>query len=68
MNQQAMSQHQGMVLRQLGERQTRLVWTVAAEGRGVAFLGRLFAAGYARNLDRAIPNLQRELDKAGGPA
>ena len=52
----------------LGERQTRLVWTVAAQGRGVAVLGRLFAAGYARNLDRAIPNLQRELDKAGGPA
>ena len=32
----------------LGERQTRLVWTVAAQGRGVAVLGRLFAAGYAR--------------------
>jgi Polyketide cyclase / dehydrase and lipid transport len=52
----------------LGERQTRLVWTVAAEGRGVAFLGRLFAAGYARNLDRAIPNLQRELDTYGRSA
>jgi hypothetical protein len=34
----------------------------------VAFLGRLFAAGYARNLDRAIPNLQRELDKYGRSA
>jgi hypothetical protein len=43
---------------------TRLVWTVAAEGR-LGLLGRVFAAGYGRNLDRAIPNLQRELDGAG---
>jgi Polyketide cyclase / dehydrase and lipid transport len=48
----------------LDHRRTRLVWTVAAEGRA-GWLGRFFAAGYGRNLDRAIPNLQRELDQAG---
>jgi hypothetical protein len=47
----------------MDEHHTRLVWTVAAEGR-MGLLGRVFAAGYARNLDRAIPNLQRELDGA----
>ncbi len=40
---------------------TRLIWTVAAEGPGSATLGRLFGAIYARNLDKAIPNLQAEL-------
>jgi hypothetical protein len=47
----------------LDERHTRLVWTVAANGR-LWLLGRVFAATYGRNLDRAIPNLQRELDAA----
>jgi len=46
---------------------TRLVWTVAAEGAGAGSLGRLFGAIYARNLDRAIPNLQAQLRlQAGG--
>jgi len=40
---------------------TRLIWTVAAEGAGSATLGRMFGAIYARNLDKAIPNLQAEL-------
>jgi carbon monoxide dehydrogenase subunit G len=40
---------------------TQLVWTVAAEGLGSGSLGRAFGALYARNLDRAIPNLQAEL-------
>jgi Polyketide cyclase / dehydrase and lipid transport len=48
----------------LDERHTRLVWTVAANGRPW-LVGRVFAAAYGRNLDRAIPNLQRELDAAG---
>jgi len=34
---------------------TRLTWTVDAEGAGVSVFGRLFAAVYARNLDKAIP-------------
>ena len=40
---------------------TRLIWTVGAEGPGSATLGRVFGAIYARNLDKAIPNLQAEL-------
>ncbi len=40
---------------------TRLVWTVTADGLGEGSLGRVFGAIYARNLDKAIPNLQREL-------
>jgi carbon monoxide dehydrogenase subunit G len=43
------------------DERTRLVWTVAVEGPGSASLGRLFGAIYARNLDKAIPNLQAEL-------
>jgi Polyketide cyclase / dehydrase and lipid transport len=44
---------------------TRLIWTVSAEGPGSATLGRVFGAIYARNLDRAIPNLQAELRSSG---
>jgi carbon monoxide dehydrogenase subunit G len=40
---------------------TRLVWTVCADGLGESSLGRVFGAIYARNLDKAIPNLQREM-------
>jgi hypothetical protein len=43
------------------EQHTRLVWTVDAEGFGAASLGRAFGAIYARNLDKAIPNLQAEM-------
>jgi hypothetical protein len=35
-------------------RHTRLVWVVDAEGVGASIFGRLFAAVYARNLDKAI--------------
>jgi hypothetical protein len=45
---------------------TRLIWTVAAVGPGAATLGRLFGAIYARNLDKAIPNLQTELRPRDG--
>jgi hypothetical protein len=37
------------------------VWTVTADGLGESSLGRVFGAIYARNLDKAIPNLQNEL-------
>ena len=40
---------------------TQLIWTVVADGPGAATLGRVFGAIYARNLDKAIPNLQAEL-------
>ena len=46
------------------ERSTRLVWIVEAEGFGVTALGRLFAAVYARSLDRAIPRLVAEMEGA----
>jgi Polyketide cyclase / dehydrase and lipid transport len=45
----------------IDDQHTRLVWTVTADGPGESSLGRVFGAIYARNLDRAIPNLQREL-------
>jgi len=47
----------------LDEKHTRLVWTVDAEGLGAGSLGSVFGAIYARNLDRAIPNLQGEMRK-----
>jgi hypothetical protein len=40
---------------------TRIEFAVEGDGLGVGTLGRLFAAIYARSLDRAIPNLVREL-------
>jgi hypothetical protein len=46
---------------QLDEGHTRLVCTVYADGFGEGFLGRVFGAIYARNLDKAIPNLQSEM-------
>ena len=45
----------------LDSEHTRLIWTVSAVGPGSTTLGRLFGAIYARNLDKAIPNLQAEL-------
>ena len=39
------------------EGRTRVRFDVAAEGFAVGTLGRLFAAIYGRNLDRAIPRL-----------
>jgi hypothetical protein len=45
----------------LGDSHTRLLWTVSAQGPGEGSLARVFGAIYARNLDKAIPNLQREL-------
>jgi hypothetical protein len=39
---------------------TRLTWEIRASGFAVGVLGRLFAAVYSRNLDKAIPNLVKE--------
>ena len=50
----------------VGDRRTRLEWTVEAEGRGVAVFGRLSRAIYSRNLDRAIPGLVAEMESASG--
>ena len=49
----------------IGPRATRLTWTLDAEGPGASALGRVFAAVYARNLDRAIP---RFVASVGAPA
>src|SRR5262245_21583574 len=46
----------------IGPQRTEVRFIVDAEGLGIAVFGRLFAAIYARNLDRAIPNLIQELD------
>jgi hypothetical protein len=45
---------------------TRLTWIVDAEGFGAAGLGRIFAAAYAKNLDKAIPALVSEISLKGG--
>lgn len=47
----------------IGPQETEVRFIVDAEGLGVALFGRIFAAIYARNLDRAIPNLIRELER-----
>ena len=44
---------------------TRIHFVVDVEGFGAGSLGRLFAAIYARNLDRAIENLVAELVPKG---
>lgn len=41
---------------------TTITFTVAAAGRGAGSIGRVFAAIYARHLDRAIPRLRAQLD------
>jgi carbon monoxide dehydrogenase subunit G len=38
----------------LGPSRTRLTWVIDADGFGVTLLGRVFAAVYSKNLDKAI--------------
>ena len=45
-----------------GDGRTRLTWTVDVIGPGAAVLGRVFAAVYRRNLERAIPNLVAQFE------
>ena len=50
---------------------TRLTWVVDAEGFGAAVFGRIFAAVYSRNLDKAIPALVSsigQMNRVGGGA
>jgi len=44
---------------------SRVTFVVEGAGAGVGSIGRLFARIYARNLDRAIPNLQAQLTQTG---
>ncbi len=57
-----LSVHYDHQLREIGPEQTEITFLIDATGFGVTLLGRLFAAIYARNLDRAIPNLIGELE------
>lgn len=43
---------------------TKLTWIVEGEGFGTSVFGRLFAAAYNRQLDRAIPALMDEMNRA----
>ena len=47
---------------QLDARRTKIVFRIEGDGPGVGSLGRLFAAIYARDLDRAIPRLVEALE------
>jgi hypothetical protein len=51
---------------EVGPDKTEIVFALDGEGIGVGLFGRLFAAIYARNLDRAIPNLVEELESGAG--
>lgn len=46
----------------LGPDETEVRFVVDGEGVAAGLFGRVFAAIYGRNLDRAIPNLVRELE------
>jgi hypothetical protein len=46
---------------------TKLIWTVAAEGLGASTIGRLFAALYRRNMERAIARLVDEMQAFAAP-
>lgn len=48
----------------LGPEESELRFVLDGEGFGVGIFGRLFAAIYARNLDRAIPRLIAELQRS----
>jgi hypothetical protein len=43
---------------------TKLIWVVKAEGFGVSVFGRIFAAIYQKNLDRAILRLIAEMSES----
>jgi len=47
----------------IGPEEAEIGFVLEGEGFGVKVFGRLFAAIYARNLDRAIPKLVKELEK-----
>ena len=53
------------VFEELGPERTRIRFLVDISGFASGSLGRLFTAIYAKNLDRAIPNLIAELEASG---
>lgn len=60
--------HYNHIFEAVNARQTKLVWIVEADGFNVSLLGRLLAAIYNRNLNRAIPRLVDEMNATGGTA
>jgi hypothetical protein len=58
--------HYDHQFRSRGPGETEVTFILDAEGFGVSVFGRLFAAVYRRNLERAVPNLVRELEGRGG--
>jgi hypothetical protein len=46
----------------VGDGEVEIRFAVDGEGAGIAVFGRLFAIVYARDLDKAIPRLVRELE------
>jgi hypothetical protein len=55
--------HYDHQFRRMASGQTEIGFVLDGEGFGAGVFGRLFAAVYARNLDRAIPYLIRELER-----
>ncbi len=56
--------HYDHKFKRIGPQETEITFVLDGEGFGVGIFGRIFAAIYARNLDRAIPNLIEELEQA----
>ncbi|HSS19917.1 MAG TPA: SRPBCC family protein [Pyrinomonadaceae bacterium] len=56
--------HYDHQFRRLGPEETEIAFVLDAEGFAVWQIGRMFAASYRRNLDRAIPALIRELERS----
>ena len=50
---------------QASPEETEIGFVLDGDGVGAGVFGRLFAAIYARNLDRAIPNPVREIENQG---
>ncbi len=48
----------------VGPDQAEIRFVLDGEGFGVGLFGRVFAAIYARSLDRAIPNLVNEIERS----
>ncbi len=56
--------HYDHQFRETGPAESEIGFVLDGEGVGAGLFGRLFAAIYARNLDRAIPNLIAEIEAA----
>jgi hypothetical protein len=54
------------VFQEVSPEQTRLIWTVGAEGFAVSIFGSLFAKIYQKNLDTAVPLLVAEMNSSKG--